>query len=52
MHVNVRIGDVRKVGVCMMCVDNSEESECGVGAGVNVIVYSISRRVRMVWVPV
>ncbi len=34
MHVNVRSVDVGRVRVCMLCVDNSEQCERGVGAGV------------------
>ena len=33
MHVNVRSVGVGRVGVCMLCVDDSQER--GVGAGVN-----------------
>ena len=36
MHVNVRSVGVGRVGMCMLCVGNSEQRECGVGAGVNV----------------
>ena len=40
MDVNVRIVGVGRVGVCMMCVDNIEQCDCGVGAGVNVTMLS------------
>jgi hypothetical protein len=35
VHVNVRSVDVGRVGVCMLCVHDSEERENGVGAGAN-----------------
>jgi hypothetical protein len=35
MHVNVKSVDVRRVGVCMLCVCDIEERERGVDAGVN-----------------
>ena len=35
MHAKVRSVGVGRVGVCMLCVDDSEERERGVGAGVN-----------------
>ncbi len=40
MHVNVRIVDVGRVGVCMMCVGINEQCECGVGVGVNATMLS------------
>ena len=40
MHVNVRSVGVGRVGVCMLCVGNSEQRECGVGAGVNATMLS------------
>ena len=33
--MNVRSVGVGRVGVCMMCVDDSEQCERGVGASVN-----------------
>ena len=38
--MNVRTVVVRRVGVCMLCVCDSEEGECGVGTGVNVTMMS------------
>ncbi len=38
--MNVRIVVVGRVGVCMLCVDDSEESERGVGVGVTGIMMS------------
>ena len=35
MHVNVRIMGVGRVRVCMLCVGNNEQRECGVGVSVN-----------------
>ncbi len=35
MYVNVRSVGVGRVGVCMMCVCDSEERDHGVGAGAN-----------------
>jgi hypothetical protein len=49
VHVNVRSVGVGRVGVCMLCVDNNEQRERGVGAGVNATMLSetlLSRRVR------
>ena len=40
MHVNVRSVGVGRVGVCMLCVGNSEQRERGVGAGVNATMLS------------
>ncbi len=40
MQVNVRRVDVGRVGVCMLCVCDSEERERGVGAGVNGTILS------------
>jgi hypothetical protein len=40
VYVNVRSVGVGRVGVCMLCVYDSEERERGVGAGVNAIVMS------------
>ena len=33
--MNVRSVGVGRVGMCMLCVGDIEERECGVGAGVN-----------------
>ena len=33
--MNVRSVDVGRVGVCVLCVDNAEEGERGVGSRVN-----------------
>ena len=38
--MNVRSVDVGRVGVCMLCVDNAEEGERGVGARVNATMMS------------
>ena len=38
--MNVRIVDVGRVWVCMLCVCDSEERERGVGAGVNATILS------------
>jgi hypothetical protein len=38
--VNVRGVGVGRVGVCMLCVGDSEECERGVGVGVNATVLS------------
>ena len=38
--MNVRIVGVGRVGVCMLCVFDSEESDRGVGTGVNVTMLS------------
>ena len=38
--MNVRIVDVGRVGVCMLCVCDSEQRECGVGPGVNSSILS------------
>jgi hypothetical protein len=38
--VKVRSVGVGRVGVCMLCVCDSEERERGVGAGVNAIMLS------------
>jgi hypothetical protein len=35
VYVNVRSVGVGRVGVCMMCVCDSEERDHGVGAGAN-----------------
>ncbi len=40
MHVKVRNVDVGGVGMCILCVGDSEEHERGVGVGVNVSVVS------------
>ena len=40
MHVNVRSVGVGRVGVCMLCVGNSEQRESGEGAGVNATMLS------------
>ena len=40
MNVNVRSVGVGRVGVCMLYVGNSEQCECGVGAGVNGTILS------------
>ena len=40
MHVNVRSLDVGRVGVCMLCVDDSEKRDRGVGASVNATMLS------------
>ena len=40
MHVNMRSVGVGRVGVCMLCVDNTEEGERGVGARVNATMMS------------
>jgi hypothetical protein len=40
VHVNVRSVGVGRVGVCMLCVCDSEELERGVGAGVNATMLS------------
>jgi hypothetical protein len=37
---NVRSVDVGRVGVCMVCVYDSEERERGMGAGVNTTILS------------
>ena len=38
--MNVRNVDVGRVGVCVLCVDDIEERERGVGAGVNATMLS------------
>ena len=40
MYVNVRKVGVGRVGVCMLCVCDSEECEDGVGPGVNTTMLS------------
>ena len=45
MHVNVRSMGVGRVGVCMVCVCDSEERERGVGTGVNAIMLSETLKV-------
>ncbi len=40
MHVNVRSVGVGRVGVCILCVGNSEQRERGVGPSVNVTMLS------------
>jgi hypothetical protein len=40
VHVNVRSTGVGRVGVCSLCVSDSEECECGVSAGVNDTILS------------
>ena len=40
MYVNVRIVDLGRVGVCMLCVSDREQCESGVDAGVNVTMLS------------
>jgi hypothetical protein len=37
VHVNVKNVGVGRVGVCILCVSDSEERERGVGAGVNAL---------------
>ena len=34
--MNVRSVDVGRVGVCILCLDDNEDRECGVGVVVNV----------------
>ena len=38
--MNVRIMGVGRVRVCMLCVGNNEQSECGVGVSVNTAIMS------------
>ena len=38
--MNVRNVGVGRVGVCMLCVCDSEHRECGMGAGVNTTMMS------------
>ena len=38
--MNVRSVDMGRVGVCILCVGNSEQCERGVGAGVNDTILS------------
>ena len=42
----VRIMDVGRVGVCMLCVCDSKESQCehGVGSGVNPTMLSVGQK--------
>ncbi len=40
MHVNVKSVGVGRVGVCILCVRDSEQRECEVGAGVNATMLS------------
>ena len=40
MYVNVRIVDVGRMGVCILCVCDSEQCERGVGVRVNVTMMS------------
>ena len=44
MHVNVRSVGVGRVGVCMLCVGNSEQRERGVKAWLFLFVYFESRK--------
>ena len=50
MNVNVRSVDVGKVrvGVCMLCVCDTEEREDGVGADVNTTILSETLEVVLV----